>query len=200
MNLRTCTLGLIGTGLLFFAGHFSPSYADDVLDSINEAIEYYKEKDYLEARSSLEYAVQLLGQLRSEGLQAFLPKPLSGWEAGDANIQNVSPTMFGGMTGASRSYRKGESLIKVEILGDSQMMQSMMSIMANPMYGSADGGKLKKIKRQKAVIKYYPSKSKGEVVITVAKKYVVKLDGRKVKEQDLIDYASVIDYKGLKDF
>jgi hypothetical protein len=181
-------------------GHHNMSLADEVMESINEAIEYYKEKDYVEAKSSLEYAAQLIGQMRSEGLQAFLPEPLSGWKADEAISQNIGPAMFGGMTGASRNYRKDNGHIKIEIMGDSQMMQGVMAMMANPAYATADGGKLKKIKRQKAVIKYSPSNSNGEITLVVGQKYIVKLEGRQIKEQDLIDYASAIDYKGLKQF
>jgi len=73
-------------------------------------------------------------------------------------------------------------------------------LLSNPAYATADGGKLTKIKRQKAVIKYRPSNKDGEINIVVAKKYLVTVKGRKIKEADLVDYASAIDYKKLKQF
>ena len=48
--------------------------------------------------------------------------------------------MFGGGIGAHRTYKKGSSKIKVEILTDSPVLQSMMGLFTNPMFATADGG------------------------------------------------------------
>ena len=45
-----------------------PAYADEILEAMNEAIEAYKEKEYVEAAESLDYAKQLIQQLRSEAI------------------------------------------------------------------------------------------------------------------------------------
>ena len=93
-----------------------------------------------------------------------------------------------------------QSQITIEIITDSPMLQSMVMMFSNPAYASADGGKLTKIEKQKAVIKYKPSNKNGDINIVVAKKYLVTVKGRKVKESDLVDYASAINYKKLKKF
>jgi len=72
----------------------SVAYADDVLESIQEATEAYNEKAYTEALESLEYAKQLIQQMTSEGLANFLPKPLEGWKAKEAKSKNLG--MIGG--------------------------------------------------------------------------------------------------------
>jgi len=175
-------------------------YADEITDTIQEAIEYYEEGDFVEAASSLDYASQLIRQKRSGGLEAFLPEPLSGWSAADVESQAAGAAYLGGMITATRKYRKEQSSITIEILTDSPMLQSMVMMLSNPAYATADGGKLTKIKRQKAVIKYRPSNKDGEINIVVAKKYLVAVKGRKIKEADLVDYASAIDYKKLRQF
>jgi len=53
-------------------------WADEITDSIDEAKEYYKEGDFVEAANSLDYASQLIRQKRSGNLEAFLPEPLAG--------------------------------------------------------------------------------------------------------------------------
>lgn len=175
-------------------------WADDVTDSIEEALEYYNEGDFVEAASSLDYASQLIRQKRSGSLESFLPEPLSGWSAKDVESQATGGASIGGMISAKRVYRMEQSQITIEILTDSPMLQSMVMMFSNPAYASADGGKLTKINRQKAVIKYKPSNKNGEINIVVAKKYLVTVKGRKVKESDLVDYASAINYKKLKKF
>ena len=104
------------------------------------------------------------------------------------------------MISANKKYRKDQSSVTIEIITDSPALQSMVMMFSNPAYASADGGKLTKIKRQKAIIKYTPSRKDGEINIVVAKQYLVTIKGRKVEESDLVDYASAIDYQKLKKF
>lgn len=175
-------------------------WADEITDSIEEAIEYYKEDDFVEAANSLDYASQLIRQKRSGNLEAFLPEPLAEWSAEDIKSKAAGAGYLGGMISAKREYRKDQSSVAIEIITDSPALQSMVMVFSNPAYASADGGKLTKIKRQKAIIKYSPSRENGEINIVVANQYLVTIKGQKVKETDLVDYASAIDYQKLKKF
>jgi len=173
-------------------------YADDVTDSISEAMDAYKDGEYTEAVESLNYASQLIQQKKGEGLTSFLPKPLSGWTAKNPESQAMGAAMFGGGVTAERRYTKDKSRVDVRIITDSPMMQGVMMMFSNPMFASSDGGKLGKIKRQKAIVKYDESKGKGEIKIVIANRFLVMVEGNKVTKDDLTDYAKAINYKKLK--
>ena len=179
-----------------------PACADEILDSINEAIEAYNEKEYAEAAESLDYAKQLIQQLRSENIMKFLPEALPGWESKTAQTQSMG--MMGGMSGVEKKYSKpgtgnqGRKNITINIMADSPMMQGMMA-MFNPAYAGAQGGKLQKIKRNKAMVKYDPDSRRGEANVMVDKSYIVSIKGNSIDKEDLMNYAEAIDYKGLKD-
>ena len=181
----------------------SAVYADDVLDAIKEATEAYNDKAYQEAVESLDYARQLIQQLTSEGLANFLPKPLEGWEAKEAKSQNLG--IMGGSAGVEKEYRKpgtgdmGQKRITLSIMGESRILQGMMALF-NPALAGADGGKLKKIKRNKAIVKYSADNRNGEIMVNVDKKYLVIIKGSNVDKEDLMNYARAMDYKGLKKF
>jgi len=192
-----CFITLFISSSFFISG---AAFADEITDSIEEAIEYYKEGNYVEATSSLDYASQLIRQKRSGKLEAFLPEPLAGWSAEDVKSKASGAGYLGGMISAKRKYKKDKSSVTIEIITDSPALQSMVMMFSNPAYASADGGKLTKIKRQKAIIKYHPSKKNGEINIVVAKQYLVSVKGRNISQNDLVDYASAIDYKTLKKF
>lgn len=172
-------------------------YADDVKDSIKEALEYYDEGDYSGAVESLNYATQLIQQKKSENLTSFLPEPLDGWAAEKSTSQAVGAAMFGGGVTAERRYTKDDRKITVQIVTDSPMLQSMMMMFSNPMFASSDGGKMERIKRQKALVKYDPSTEQGEIQIVVAKRFLVTINGNNVSKDDLKAYARGIDYKKL---
>lgn len=175
------------------------AYADDVLEAIQEATEAYNEKAYTEAVESLEYAKQLIQQLTSEGLKNFLPKPLEGWKAKEAKSQNMG--MMGGSAGVEQQYWKAGSgsSVTMTIMGESPMFQGMMS-MFNPAIAGSSGGKLQKIKRNKAIVNYSADNRDGEIMINVDKKYLVIVKGSNVDKEDLMNYAKALDYKGLKSF
>ena len=195
-------LTILSVFLIVVFWGFTPVCADEILDSINEAIEAYKEKEYAEAAESLEYAKQLIQQMRSENIMKFLPEALPGWESKTAETQSMG--MLGGMSGVQKEYFKpgtgnqGRKRITINIMAESPMLQGMM-VMFNPAYAGAQGGKLQKIKRNKAIVKYDPDSRSGEANVLVNKSYIVSIKGNSVDQKDLLDYAEAVDYKGLKD-
>lgn len=174
-------------------------FADEVMEAIQEATEAYNEKAYTEAVESLDYAKQLIQQMTSEGLKTFLPEPLAGWKAREAKLQNLG--MMGGSAGIEQQYMNSSSggRVTMVIMGESPMFQGMMQ-MFNPAVVGSTGGKLQKIKRNKAVVKYSAERRSGEIFINVAKKYLIKIDGSDVDKEDMMNYANAVDYRGLKSF
>ncbi len=197
LNMRMKMMLIAGL-VVTLVGSAGFVYADDVTDSIGEAMDAYKDGEYTEAVESLNYASQLIQQKKGEGLTSFLPKPLKGWSAKDAESKAMGAAMFGGGVTAERRYTKGKGRIDVKIITDSPMMQGVMMMFSNPMFASSDGGKLEKIKRQKSIVKYNEAREKGEIKIVVAKRFLVTVEGKKIAKEDLMGYAKAIDYKKLK--
>lgn len=170
--------------------------ADDVTDSIDEALEAYKEGEYTEAIESLSYASQVIGQKKAEQIGQYLPDALDGWSVRDKQRSGGS-AVFGGGSSSERTYKKGSSSVTVSIAADSPAMQSMMMLFSNPMFAASGGGQLEKIKRQKAIVTYDESRQKGDIKIVVKKRFFVSIEGQKVSKEELVAYAEAIDYKKL---
>jgi len=188
-----------GLFLVLMAVSFS-GYADDVEVSIEEALQFYQSGDYQEAVENLNYATQLIQQMKGEGLEVFLPEPLEGWTAQAAVSQAAGAAMFGGGITAEREYRKNSSSISIQIITDSPMMQGMMMMFSNPALATSDGGKLERIGRQKAIVKYDTSNKVGEITIVVVNRFLVLIKGRDVTKEEIAEYANAVDYKKLKSF
>lgn len=178
---------------LFFA-FAATAVADDVTDYINEALEFYNDGQYSEAVSSLNFAEQLIQQKKSSGLEAFLPEPLKGWDAEAATSQAAGSAMLGGGISAERQYSKEDSSIRIQILADSPMLQGVMMMMSNPMFAASDGGKMERIGKQKAIVKYDAGNKEGEIQIVVANRFMVTVEGDGISDTELKDYAKAIDY------
>jgi len=187
-----------GVVVLFCSLVFSGlAIADDVTDAIDEAMQYYQDGKYSDAMTSLNYASQLIGQKKGGDLQSFLPQPLAGWEAEEATSQSVGAAMLGGGISAERQYNKGSSSVRIQIVTDSPMLQSMMMMFGNPMLAGADGGKLEKIAGEKAIVKYNAADKSGDIKLVIANRFLVTLDGNDASLEDLKAYASTVDYKKL---
>jgi len=82
---------------------------------------------------------------------------------------------MGGSAGIEQEYWKagsgnqGGSSVTMTIMGESPMFQGMMR-MFNPAIAGSTGGKLQKIKRNKAIVNYSADNRNGEIMINVDKK------------------------------
>jgi hypothetical protein len=177
--------------------------SDDVIDSINKAVEYYKEGALEEAVRSLNDASQLIQRSKEKKkFETFLPKPLEGWTAdvahtptGGRMVLSITPTDV-----VEREYRKGSRFILIRIAVDPPTLSGILIMYSNPSMIIAGGGKMRNVEEQKAIVKYDPSDEQGMVNLVVAERYLITVIGRRVNRKDLIDYASAIDFKQLEKF
>ncbi len=171
--------------------------ADPVTDSIDEAKQAYEDKDYAGAVSALETAAQLVRQQRAEGLTVFLPPAPSGWTAEEADTSAAGASMMGGMVSAEREYNKGDAHAKVQFVTDSPMLQTMLMMFNMPMMAGSDGGKLERIKKQKAIVKYDKGGKSGSINIVVNGSLLVQIEGNNLTDTELRSFAEGIDYDKL---
>jgi hypothetical protein len=172
--------------------------ADDVEEAVKEGLQYYHDGDFSNAAGNLEYAAQLIRQKKGGELESLLPQPLAGWTAEETESQAMGAAMFGGGVTAERRYRKGESEVSVQIVTDSPLLQGVLMMFTNPMFAASDGGKLEKIKGQKALVKYDASARQGDIQIVVGGKYLVSIEGSEVEKADLQAYAEAVSYETLE--
>lgn len=196
-NLTGSTLK-IGGLCLCLAAVSGNALADDVKNSIEEAMEYYQEGAYKDAVESLNYASQLIQQMKGKQLEAFLPT-VDGWSVSKAESKSIGASMLGGGITVEGYYRKDTSSVSVQMITDSPMMQTMIMMISNPMIATADGGQLQRIGREKAIVKYDEEAQSGEIRMVVADAYLITIEGKQVDEDTLIGFAEAIDFKKLKD-
>ncbi len=188
--VTTCVLSLCLVGHALGA-------EDDVINSINEGMEFYQSGEYGEATSSLNYAVQLIQQKKGDALAGLLPEPLDGWTAGEVESQAAGAAMFGGGITAEREYSKGNSRVDIKIITDSPMLQAVMMMFSNPIFATADGGKMERIGRQKAIVKYTPADNSGELQMVVSNRFLVTVEGSDISRDEMLDFAKAIDLKKM---
>jgi hypothetical protein len=105
--------------------------------------------------------------------------------------------MLGGGIVAERNYSKDSKNVTVTFAMDSPLLQSFAMVLSNPMFATADGGKMTRIDGQKAVVKYDDSSKSGEINLIVANRVLVTVKGDQVDQADLTEYAKSVAYQNL---
>lgn len=196
MIRKIAATGILAIGI---AGAAVGAEEDDIVNSINEGMEFYKNGEFAEATSSLNYAVQLIQQKKGESLSNLLPAPLEGWEAEEAQSQAAGAAMFGGGVSAERSYSKADGRLSIQIVTDSPMLQGVMMMFSNPMFATADGGKMVRVGRQKAIVKYSAAEEAGDLKMVVGNRFLVTVEGSGISHDELLAYAKAIDTRKMAD-
>ena len=86
-----------------------PAAADEISDTLQSALDAYSKGDAAYALEELDYARQLLLELKTEALARFLPEAPEGWTREINSEMNAGLAMMGGGTGAEASYEGEES-------------------------------------------------------------------------------------------
>ncbi len=171
----------------------TPALADEVSDSIRAALEAYEAGDVTLAKEELDYAGQLLSQMKAEGLSAFLPTPMDGWSREDGETQALGAAMMGGGLTASATYTRAGERVEVSLMADNPMVTAMAGMFSSTaMMGAM--GTLKRINGQKAVLT-----NDGELQALVNNRILVQVTGSG-STADKEAYFAAIDMDGLKDF
>lgn len=171
----------------------APVAADEIEDSIKLALETYQAGDVASAKSELDYAAQLLTQKQSEALISFLPVPFDGWTQEDVENASVGAAMFGGGLTAGADYVRDGENVEIQLMADSPLMATMMSMFANPaMIGAT--GKLKRVNGQKLI-----ETRDGELQALIHNRFMVQISGS-ASIEDKEAYFAAIDFPALKSF
>lgn len=173
--------------ILIFSG---PLHADEISDTIQEALTAYQKGDLAHTKQTLDYASQLIASKNAENLIALLPEPLPGWSAEAGESQSAGMAMFGGGLQASRVYTKDDQTVEMNFLGDSPLLAQFISIFANPAMAGAMGKPLR-LGTQMAL-----EDKDGEIKMVVANRFLVTISGSGSRD-DKLAYAKAIDLNAL---
>ena len=84
----------------------APAAADEITDAIDGALAAYNDGDIAYATEELNYALQLLSEMKSETLAQFLPAAQDGWTREDDDGMAAGLGMVGGIVSAATNGSK----------------------------------------------------------------------------------------------
>lgn len=123
--------------------------ADEITDTLQNAIDAYNDGDVQYALEEIAFAQQLLQELKAGALVELLPPAPEGWTRSIDDNQNIG-AIFGGGTGAAAVYSKDNTYVNVSIIMDSPMIAGMAGIFGNAAL-IASQGKMVRVGREKFI-------------------------------------------------
>lgn len=167
---------------------------------LREAVMAYREGDFEKAREHTEKALKMLDDMKAGTITATLPDPPEGWKAGEISKEKVPEFLGGGRT-LKRLYEEedGKKKIQLEVIFDSGLGKLFIGMMANDAVAEAQGHKVRRIGRERALIKETKT-GDIEVHVPVEEKLLVKLIGKGgAEEKEVLDLAREIDRGTLRE-
>jgi len=174
---------------------------DDVLTTLTLARFAYTAKNYQEAATQLQTALQFLNQLLVDQLKTFLPAPPAGgaWKAEEAQGSTAGMAFMAGLS-ASRHYVQDSSAqtVDVEIVSSSPLIATMRVLVANPMMLGSEG-RLVMVQGQKCVERVVAADKTGELTCLPGSSVMVTIKGQAIPTAETLrTFANAMDFAGLQ--
>lgn len=165
------------------------AHADEVSDTLKSALTAYEEGDLSYALEELEFAKQLMQEMKTADLEKFLPEAPDGWTREVSDDVNAGMAIFGGGSGSEATYSKGDESFSITIMADNPMVGALSGMMSN---ASLMGIKLERVGR----LKYL--NQDGELSGIVDGRILIQASGADVETMKAV--LAEIDHRGLEDF
>lgn len=170
----------------------APALADDVSDAITNALEAYNDGDMQYATEELNFALQLLNEMKAGTLEAFLPEPMEGWTRELDDSMAAGLGVMGGGIGAQAEYTNGSEYFTVMLMADSPMVTAMAGMLGNAAMITASGGKMVRVGREKFM------SQDDELTALIGNRVLVQASGGDVDL--MIEHLETMDFRELAGF
>ena len=168
----------------------NPSLADEVTQTLSSALQAYEDGDIEYAIEELEYARQLLKEMSSKELTAYLPEPPAGWtrEIGDTQM-NAGLAFLGGGVGAEATYSDGTETFSLTIMADNPMVAGFGGMIAS---AGLMGMKMHRVGREKFF------ENDNQLIALIDNRILIQAEG--AAPEVMIGVLEGIDFAALEEF
>lgn len=186
--MRATTIAAAGLALLAIP---APADADDITEALTAAIAAYEQGEVQDALDEIAYATQLLNEMKTQGLEQFLPEPLDGWTREIGSDAGQAMGFMGGGIAAEADYTGPGGRFTITMIADSPLVASMAAVLGNSTV-LATMGRIERINRQTFL------NADGELQGLIGNRVLLQASGGSV--EDMAAHLAQIDFDALEAF
>lgn len=165
--------------------------ADEVTDTIQSAVEAYEAGEIQFAIDDLQYATQLLQEMKADSLTGFLPPAPDGWTRELDTEANAGLAMMGGGSVVTGRYSGPDGNFELTIMLDNPMVAGMAGMFSN-LTMLRQMGQVSRIGRQPVL------NQNGELTTLVDGRVLIQASG--ADPEVMMPFLEAMDFEGLADF
>jgi hypothetical protein len=173
--------------------------ADEITDQLERGLKLYKEGKYGESLNEIDFASAQIRQKKADTFANAFPEPPAGWTGDKAETQAIAKALFGGGITATRGYKQDKNRVKMEIVTDSPLLQSMAMVINNPMMMQAGQGmKPVRVGEERGMLQVQGNRAELQMIVDGKVMVKVEANAGDKSEELAKEFATRLDMKKLK--
>lgn len=197
--LSTAALLLISTQTAN-AQDLLAQYQDQIRGQIEQGWKHLSARDLNKAANSFSQAGGIVRMVRSKELETLLPLAPEGWtrkQKTDEEYINegAAGNLMGGMSMVSGTYTKGEKSVDVTIVGESEMLRTLVEFAKI----SPDNNFDQKERYNGGFLEFKESPLENQISIMLLKPATnIQIDGKGMTKEEGLVFADLLDIESIK--
>jgi len=183
-------MGRLVSTFALIAALGSPAAADDITETIQAALDAYQNGNIQVALEELAFARQMITEMKTQSLSAFLPEAPAGWTREIDTDMAAGMAMMGGGVGTEATYAGDGHRLTITMMADNPMVQGFAGMLSS--VGLLGGMKPVRIRGERFL------NQDGEIVGLVANRVLVQAAG--AEQAVIVPILQTIDFDGLGKF
>jgi hypothetical protein len=174
--------------------------ADEITDQLERGLKLYKEGKYGESLNEIDFASAQIRQKKADTFAGAFPDAPAGWTAEKAETQAIAKALFGGGITATRNYKQDKNRVKMELVTDSPLLQSMAMVINNPMMmQGGQGMKPVRVGDERGMLQTHNNRAELQLIVDGKVLVKVEVNAGDKSEDTAKEFANRLDIKKLKE-
>lgn len=175
-------------------------YEAEIKENITEGWTHLSNRDLAKSAQSFNTASNIVRMIRSKQLEVLLPPAPEGWTRkektrDDYMNEGAAGSIMGGMSMVSAEYEKGEDTVVVTIIGESPMIEGLMSLAALAPESAMEG----KEKFKGGFLEFEEGSYENQISIMIIENATnVQIDGKGMTKEQGMEFANLLDMEAIK--
>ena len=165
------------------------SSQDGIIETIDQAKQFYLEKNLSETIDYLNQAVELINKEILTQVESVFPEPLKKWRT-EAPFSRATKTAYTSSLVSNRKYYKegGGQSVEIEIQTNAPRIANIKMAFVNPLVVKqlGDGAKISTVNDRRCIERYDPIDKFAELVFVPTSSVLITIRGYEMKNIDVV--------------
>jgi len=171
---------------------------DEIIETIDQAKQFYLEKKLSESMDYLSHAVELINKAILSQVESIFPEPLKGWRSESPLSRTTELAYTSGLVSNCKYYKEGGGQsVEIEIQTNAPRIANIKMAFVNPLVVKqlGSGAKISTVNDRSCIERYDPIDKFAELIFVPTSSVLITIRGYEMKNIDVVaKYAERINW------